>query len=83
MFLLNEFDGHPMIKQFTSHPESVNETYFQHMRTALSFCGRFCIGALAALVHAFFPFLCEKTGSKLITDMHQSMVTNRCRTLQD
>ncbi|MFK7733120.1 MAG: DUF6356 family protein [Pseudomonadales bacterium] len=72
-----------MIKQFTNHPESVNETYFQHMFTALSFCGRFSLGALAALVHAFFPFLCEKTGSKLISEMHQSMVTHRCTSRRD
>lgn len=66
---------------FTSHPASVNETYFQHMRTALCFCGRFACGAIAALIHAFFPFLFEKTGSALIGELHERMVQQRGRTL--
>ena len=44
-----------MFSKFTQHPASVGETYFQHMGVALSFFGRFCYGAFAALVHAFFP----------------------------
>ena len=66
-----------MLRKFTQHPASVGETYFQHMGVALCFCGRFCYGAMAALVHAFFPFLFEKTGSQLITELHQRMVTHR------
>ena len=66
-----------MLSRFTQHPADVNETYFQHLKVALSFSGRFCLGALAALVHAFFPFLFEKTGSKLITELHDKMVENR------
>ena len=66
-----------MINKFTQHPASVGETYFQHMGVALRFFARFCYGAFAALVHAFFPFLFEKTGSNLIREMHQRMVTHR------
>ena len=72
-----------MLKRFTEHPASVNETYLQHMRVALFFCGRFCYGAIAALVHAFFPFLFEKTGSELIDDLHKQMVVNRTRKTAD
>jgi hypothetical protein len=36
-------------------------------------------GAVAALVHAVFPFLFEKTGSSIITRLHDRMVTNRVR----
>ena len=68
-----------MISKFTHHPASVNETYFQHMGMALSFCGRFTYGAIAALIHAFFPFLFEKTGSELISELHNRMVANRGR----
>ena len=66
-----------MLSRFTKHPASVNETYLQHMGTALFFCGRFCYGATAALVHAFFPFLFEKTGSELISELHEQMVVSR------
>lgn len=68
-----------IIKLFTKHPASVNETYLQHMGVALTFCGKFCFGAIVALVHAFLPFLFEKTGSQLITELHNTMVTNRDR----
>lgn len=66
-----------MLKKFIEHPASVNENYLQHMGVALFFCGRFCFGAFAALVHAFFPFLFEKTGSKLINELHQKMISSR------
>ncbi len=29
-----------MIRRFTAHPATVNETYFQHMGVAFSFGGR-------------------------------------------
>ena len=66
-----------MFHKFNEHPASVGESYFEHMGMALSFCGRFCYGAFAALVHAFFPFLFVKTGSALITELHTRMVSNR------
>lgn len=63
-----------MINPFTRHPTSVNETYLQHMRTALRYSARFSLGAVAVLVHAFFPFLFESTGRRLIMEMHQSLL---------
>jgi len=66
-----------MINKFLEHPASVNENYFQHMGVALFFCGRFCFGAFAALVHAFFPFLYVKTGSQLVGELHEKMVSSR------
>ena len=64
---------------FTEHPASVDETYTEHMGMALSFSGRLFLGSLACMVHAFLPFLCVKTGSSIITDLHGRMVTNRHR----
>ncbi|MFK8020901.1 MAG: DUF6356 family protein [Pseudomonadales bacterium] len=69
-----------MLAQFKQHPASVNESYFQHMKTALSFFVRFSYGAYAALVHAFFPFLFETAGSKLIAELQEKMVANRRKT---
>jgi hypothetical protein len=71
-----------MFDKFTSHPASVGESYWQHMGVALSFSARMAFGAFAALVHAFLPFLFEKTGSQLITRLHQRVVTHRQRLQQ-
>ncbi len=64
---------------FTEHPRSVDESYFQHLLVALSFSVRLTLAALACLVHAFLPFLFVKTGSAMITTLHDRMVTNRHR----
>ncbi len=68
-----------MIKLFKQHPASVNESYIQHMGTALFFFAYFCYAAFAALIHAFFPFLFEKTGSKIVSELNQRMVVSRSR----
>lgn len=65
------------MKLFTEHPETVGETYGQHMGTALSFAGPLMFAGLACLVHAVLPFLFEKTGSRVITRLHDRMVTHR------
>lgn len=68
-----------MKRLFTEHPASVGETYFEHMGQALSFAGPLFMASLACLVHAVFPFLCVKTGSRAVTRLHQRMVTQRDR----
>jgi len=62
---------------FTEHPASVGETYFQHLGTAGWFFVQMIVGAFACLMHALFPFLFVKTGSRIITVLHDRMVTNR------
>jgi hypothetical protein len=62
---------------FTDHPDSVDETYFEHMRFAGSFSGRLFLAGCAALVHAFLPFLFERTASGMINDMHRRMHNRR------
>ena len=62
---------------FTEHPASVDETYGEHMAMALGFSGRMFSGACACLLHAFLPFLCPKTGSGIIGELHDRMVANR------
>ncbi len=64
---------------FTEHPRSVDESYLQHLGAALGFSVRLAVAALACLVHAFLPFLFVKTGSAMITTLHDRMVTNRHR----
>lgn len=55
---------------FLTHPQSVDESYFQHMAFAGRFSGKLFLAAGAALVHAFLPFLFEKTASRMIAEMY-------------
>lgn len=61
-------------KLFTDHPESVGESYFQHMAVALSFAGSLLGAGLAALVHAFLPFLFVKTASDTVKRLYARMI---------
>jgi hypothetical protein len=64
---------------FTEHPQSVGENYWEHMAASLSFAGTMLLGAGAALVHSVFPFLMVKTGSRIVTRLHERMVAHRAR----
>ncbi len=68
-----------MKKLFTNHPASVGENYFEHLFAAGRFCSGLLLAALACLVHALLPFLFIKTASRLVTDLHQHMVSQRDR----
>ena len=61
---------------FTEHPDSVGESYVEHMGVALSFAGSLALASLAAFVHAFLPFLCVTTASATIKRLYARM-TNR------
>ena len=62
---------------FTEHPQSVGETYPQHMGVAFGFGMRMVLAGLACLVHGVLPFLFVKTGSRTITVLHDRMVAHR------
>ena len=66
-----------IIRLFTEHPASINETYFEHLCAAMSFATVMAVATLACLVHAFVPFLCVATSSRKITELHDRMVANR------
>ena len=64
-----------MTNPFTAHPNSVNETYWQHFGFALRFGYKMTIGGIAALLHAIFPFLFVTTAGRLcdeLQDMRQN-----------
>jgi hypothetical protein len=67
------------LASFTDHPASVGETYGQHCAVAAGFGWRLIAAGLACLVHAVFPFLFERTGSRAVTALHERMVTARRR----
>ncbi|MEM8877409.1 MAG: DUF6356 family protein [Pseudomonadota bacterium] len=64
---------------FTEHPESVGESYFEHMATAFSFGSRMLYAGLACLMHGLLPFLFTKTGSAMISRLHDEMVAHRVK----
>jgi hypothetical protein len=55
---------------FVAHPQSVDESYFEHMAFAGRFSGMLFLAAGAALVHAVLPFAFEKTASRMIAGMY-------------
>lgn len=59
---------------FTDHPDAVGESYTEHMGVALSFAGPLLAAGLAALVHAFLPFLFLTTASTIVKRLHARMV---------
>ena len=64
---------------FVDHPASVGESYLQHFGAAMSFSLAMLAAALCCAIHALLPFLFEKTGSRIITNLHDRMVLNRSR----
>ena len=60
----------PLVAIFLDHPATVNETYFQHMRFAFSFAFWLGAAAVAALIHAIIPALCETTASRILKRLH-------------
>ncbi len=66
-----------MLKLFTDHPASVGENYWQHLAMAFGFSFKLLIAGLACLLHALFPFLCVKTGSRMIDELHARMLAQR------
>ncbi len=55
---------------FLTHPQSVDESYVEHMAFAGRFSAKLFLAAGAALVHAVLPFAFEKTASRLIAEMY-------------
>ena len=58
-----------MANPFTAHPASVGETYGQHFAFALRFGLRMAGGGLAAIVHAFLPFVFVTTAGRISDEL--------------
>ena len=66
-----------ILKFFTDHPASVNESYLEHMEMSGSFAFWLFAAGVCATLHAIFPFLFEKTASGIIKRLYGRMVTGR------
>lgn len=69
--------GNEDLSRLNSHLRQIDESYTQHMRHALSFAFELGLASVVCLVHAFLPFLFEKTGSTSVQRLHDRMVVNR------
>ena len=67
----------PLARLFTAHPASLGETYPEHMRASLSYAVPLLGAAMAAFVHALFPFLFTTTASGSVKRLYERM-TRRC-----
>ncbi|MDJ0939299.1 MAG: DUF6356 family protein [Woeseiaceae bacterium] len=72
-----------LAQKFTEHPESVGETYGEHFVVAMRFSLSLFKAAFVCAVHAVFPWLFEKTGSRCITELHERMVSHRASSPDD
>ena len=66
-------------RMFTEHPESVGETYGEHLVRAWWFGGRMVVAGLACMLHALLPFIFVHTGSEAIDDLHARIQATRRR----
>ncbi|MBK2124065.1 DUF6356 family protein [Fangia hongkongensis] len=63
---------------FSKHLHEVNESYFQHLKEAAYCGGLMIIAGIACTIHAIFPFLLQKTASKILQKL-QTRFTKRNR----
>ncbi len=62
---------------FLDHPRSIGESYVEHLAHALAFAGELLIIALACLIHAVIPALCESSASRSVSRLHDRMAARR------
>jgi hypothetical protein len=72
-------NGMNLQRLFTEHPESVDETYGEHMVRASGFGWRMVVAGLACMVHSLLPFLFVHAGSEAIDELHARMQATRRR----
>lgn len=68
-----------MRNPFTAHPADVGETYLEHAAFACCYGAKMTLGGLAALIHGFFPFLFQATGSRITRELHATLEQSAAR----
>ena len=68
---------HLIQRLFREHPESVGESYLEHLLQASYFGVRMLAAGLACLVHAVLPCVFKATGRTAISELHTKMVLHR------
>ena len=68
---------------FTQHPESVGESYGEHLVRASVFGGRMVVAGIACMLHALLPFVFVRTGSVAVEELHGQMQAVKRRGRED
>ena len=68
-----------MRNPFTAHPRDVGETYLEHGAFACRYGLKMTLGGIAALLHGFFPFLFQTTGSRITRELNETLDRSRAR----
>jgi hypothetical protein len=58
---------------FTTHPHDHKMSYAGHAAQALRRAFIMGKGTLGLCIHSFFPFLCEKTGTKAVEQLYEEI----------
>ena len=61
--------------KFTEHPNSVDETYFEHMAVATGFSRQLFKAAICCGLHGLFPWMHCTTGSTTVKALHAEMTS--------
>ncbi len=62
-------------KLFCDHPNSVKQTYLQHLWWSCCASFKALMVAIVLILHGIFPFIFEKTGSNLIIGLASKFQT--------
>jgi hypothetical protein len=65
---------------FLDHPESVGESYVQHLGVAGRFGLTMVAGGIACTIHAVLPAMFPAAGSSTVAKLHAQMVAKRAAT---
>jgi hypothetical protein len=66
-----------VFKMFTAHPESLGESYGEHLAAASSFGARMILAGIACMLHGLMPFLFSRTGSRAIIELNERMLARK------
>lgn len=69
-------------KLFVEHPQSVGESYLEHMAVAFGFGFSMLGAALACIIHGLVPAMFKGTGSKAILCLHDRLIAKRSDTVK-
>jgi glutaminase len=62
-----------MLKASRNHLDEVQETYFEHLRAALTISGLLAKAGIACAVHAIVPGVCTRTATGCIARLSSNL----------
>lgn len=72
-----------MFKLFTKHPESIGETYWQHLKCATYYGISMIYAGTCCLIHAIMPFMFQTTASSINKKLYQDIEKrNDCKKIK-